>query len=190
MASYRRAQVHIPAPSIDCLESDSEERLTPVNIARSKSQVKAIGRIIGKKKEEKVRKEGKTAVMETDAMWPDVETYMQPVEKKEQGWRSLLGTRPTGILRVGTHKSRYLPWISLRREPYSPLKPVPSPTFSPIFTTPSKDSSTKGNMSPLPYLTRKQLHREPLIWRSPLGQYKYVEPKRRRSREANKSYFL
>lgn len=188
----RRAQVHIPSPRCDL--SDSDERLAPVIIARSRSQTKSITEVVrsGKRKEGKATH--KVTELETESVWPDLETYLKPQETRKQVWGSLLYTAPKAPIFALKEQKRkeYLPWLSLHKESPFPAKSRLSPcrpVLLPEISTPSNRKPLCR--SPLPafhYLTRKQLHREPTIWKSPLGHYEYVDGGRKKGR--NRSYCL
>lgn len=191
MDSPRRALVHIPSPRYDL--SDSDERLAPVLMARSRSQARSI---TGQVKRSGKRKGGKAThkvtELETESVWPDLETYLKPQETRK---RSLLSTGPKGPILKEQKRKEYLPWLSLRKESLFTAKSRPSPCrplLLPEIITPSnRKSLTRLSRSPLPafhYLTRKQLHQEPTIWKSPLGQYEYVDGSRKKGR--NRSYCL
>ena len=190
MESPLKAQVHIPSPRCDL--SDSDERLSPVLVLRSRSQARSITGQIGREKRTVERTRRRVAELDTETVWPDLETYLKPRETREQVWGTLLSTGPTRPLRCHKRKD-YMPKISLRKEGLFPAKSRPSPYSGPLlfleFSTPKR--LPQLSRSPLQYLTRKQLHKEPTIWKSPLGQYEYVDGSRRKGHKVcNKSYFL
>lgn len=191
MESPRKAQVHIPSPRCDL--SDSDERLAPVLVMRSRSQSRSITGQIGRGKRTVGQARRRVTELDTESVWPDLETYLKPQETRQQVWGTLLSTGPVRPSLKFHKRKEYMPKLSHRKESLFPAKSRPSPCSGPLlfleFSTPKR--LPRLSRSPLQYLTRKQLHREPTIWKSPLGQYEYVDGSRRKGhKECNKSYFL
>lgn len=187
MESPRKAQVHIPSPL-----SDSDERLAPVLVMRSRSQSRSITGQLGREKRVVEPTRRRATELDTETVWPNLETYLKPRETREQVWGTLLSTGPARPLKCHKRKE-YMPQLSQRKESLFPPKSRPSPCSGPLlfleFSTPKR--LPRLSRSPLQYLTRQQLHREPTIWKSPLGQYEYVDGSKRKGHKVcNKSYFL